>query len=251
MHPTKLPGARPDKGPRHRRLRKPFVVAFTASFLGVSAIATSASGLSEHSSTPTSAVSTSASAVSTQASAVSAAASAISTSAQQMTIPGAVRAKTVVITGEVIGRNAKKFAGIFTPRHFMTRNGKLFAVGRLRGVLGHQFVNRRVALRVTGASSNPAAGAQGFVAPQQIPPTPGACSILNLVLGPLDLNLLGLRVRLNQVNLLIEAVPGAGALLGNLLCAVAGLLNGGLLGGTLNNLLTAITNLLNGLLGSL
>jgi len=53
-----------------------------------------------------------------------------------------------------------------------------------------------------------------------------ACSILHLELGPLDLNLLGLRVQLNQVVLDITAVPGAGNLLGNLLCAIAGLLDG-------------------------
>ena len=46
------------------------------------------------------------------------------------------------------------------------------------------------------------------------------------MLGPLDLNLLGLKVHLNRVVLNIEADPGAGALLGNLLCAVAGLLDG-------------------------
>jgi hypothetical protein len=43
----------------------------------------------------------------------------------------------------------------------------------------------------------------------------------------LNLNLLGLVVTLNQVHLNITAVPGAGALLGNLLCAVVNLLNGG------------------------
>ena len=46
-----------------------------------------------------------------------------------------------------------------------------------------------------------------------------------LVLGPLDLNLLGLMVHLNQVVLDISAQPGAGNLLGNLLCAIANLLN--------------------------
>lgn len=52
-----------------------------------------------------------------------------------------------------------------------------------------------------------------------------SCQILRLVLGPLDLNLLGLRVQLNQVVLNITAVPGPGNLLGNLLCAIANLLN--------------------------
>ena len=52
------------------------------------------------------------------------------------------------------------------------------------------------------------------------------CDILNLVLGPLDLNLLGLQVDLNQVILNIVPESGAGNLLGNLLCAVTNLPNG-------------------------
>jgi hypothetical protein len=50
-------------------------------------------------------------------------------------------------------------------------------------------------------------------------------SILHLVLGPIHLNLLGLVVTTNQIVLDITAVPGAGNLLGNLLSAVANLLN--------------------------
>jgi hypothetical protein len=69
------------------------------------------------------------------------------------------------------------------------------------------------------------------------------CQILDLTLGPLNLNLLGLVVTLNQVHLNITAVPGAGNLLGNLLCGVAHLLDGPNAG--LQNLL----NVLNGLLG--
>ena len=52
------------------------------------------------------------------------------------------------------------------------------------------------------------------------------CQILNLTLGPLHLNLLGLVVNLNRVHLKITAVRGPGNLLGNLLCAVAHLLDG-------------------------
>jgi len=47
------------------------------------------------------------------------------------------------------------------------------------------------------------------------------CPILDLVLGPLDLNLLGLMVHLNQVHLTITAVRGGG-ILGDLLCGLAG-----------------------------
>jgi hypothetical protein len=71
--------------------------------------------------------------------------------------------------------------------------------------------------------------------------------ILNLDLGPLDLNVLGLKVHLNEVVLDITAVSGAGNLLGNLLCAVAGLLDN--TGGS--GVLSTITGLLNQILGIL
>ncbi|MGY1738441.1 hypothetical protein [Geodermatophilus sp. SYSU D00684] len=73
-------------------------------------------------------------------------------------------------------------------------------------------------------------------------PTP--CPILDLTLGPLDLNLLGLHVHLNEVVLDIEAIPGPGNLLGNLLCAIAGLLDGVDLGGVLGNLLQELIDAL-------
>jgi len=53
----------------------------------------------------------------------------------------------------------------------------------------------------------------------------GVCDVLDLNLGPLDLDVLGLVVNLSEVELNIDAVPGPGNLLGNLLCAVANLLN--------------------------
>ena len=85
----------------------------------------------------------------------------------------------------------------------------------------------------------------------QPPPEPTPCPILHLDLGPLDLNLLGLHVHLNEVILDIEAIPGAGNLLGNLLCAIAGLLDGvdlsGILGDLLRNLVDALVRLLQGL----
>jgi hypothetical protein len=46
------------------------------------------------------------------------------------------------------------------------------------------------------------------------------CPVLNLVLGPLHLDLLGLVVDLNQVNLTITATPGGGAL-GDLFCSLS------------------------------
>jgi hypothetical protein len=55
------------------------------------------------------------------------------------------------------------------------------------------------------------------------------------------LDLLGLQVNLNRVVLDITAVPGAGNLLGNLLCSVTNLLNNP----------AGLANLLNQLLGIL
>ena len=51
------------------------------------------------------------------------------------------------------------------------------------------------------------------------------CDILHLDLGPIALDILGLQVNLSRVVLDITAQSGAGNLLGNLLCAVAGLLD--------------------------
>ena len=81
--------------------------------------------------------------------------------------------------------------------------------------------------RNTGAlgavtSSNALVGVSGSAA--------GATDILNLSLGPVDLNLLGLEVVLDDcdggpVTVDITAVPGPGNLLGNLLSGLAHLLD--------------------------
>lgn len=90
--------------------------------------------------------------------------------------------------------------------------------------------------------------------PVQVPPPQGTgalrrelqvfCDVLDLRLGPLHLDLLGLIIDLNAIHLQIRAQPGPGNLLGNLLCAVANLLNGG-------GLLSQIADLLNRILGIL
>ena len=75
--------------------------------------------------------------------------------------------------------------------------------------------------------------------------------MLHLVLGPLDLNLLGLRVQLNQVVLDITAIsgntPGAG-LLGNLLCGLTNALGNP---PALPTNAQALATFLNGVLGLL
>jgi hypothetical protein len=125
----------------------------------------------------------------------------------------------------------RRVVGSFTPRTFVVRNGQLKAIGKLDVVTRgpgkdvHR-VKRGVAMTVKrGKVSNVGNFGGGSRMPAAAAPL-GSCDILNLVLGPLDLNLLGLTVHLNQVVLDVVAVTGAGNLLGNLLCSVAGLLDG-------------------------
>jgi len=119
-------------------------------------------------------------------------------------------------------------------------------------------VNQAGQLVATGAL-----GGTPFQAPLGITATPNAadptCPILNLHLGEIHLNLLGLHVDTSEICLAVTAVPGPGNLLGNLLCNVANLLNGGtplgtVLGGLsatdLGALTGEITGLLNGTLST-
>ena len=68
--------------------------------------------------------------------------------------------------------------------------------------------------------------------------------ILHLELGPIDLNLLGLVVHVDKIVIDIDAQSGPGNLLGNLLCAVANLLN-------TNGPVSTLSNLLNQILAQL
>lgn len=149
------------------------------------------------------------------------AAAAASTSAHQ--------AKAAVSSTINQTTGAGTFTGTFTPTSFSTSSGQLNVTGQLTGT----FTNlvgavTQISQPVTTTTVQNAT-------------TSGSCQILTLQLGPLHLDLLGLVVNLNQVNLTITAQSGPGNLLGNLLCAVAHLLDGGHLSG--------LTNLLNQLLG--
>jgi hypothetical protein len=126
--------------------------------------------------------------------------------------------------------------GSFTPSKFVQKNGKLAAIGKLNVVTrGPGKDLHRVKYGVTMYLKKASVAQTGtFGSGAKVPGAAaalGSCDVLNLVLGPLDLNLLGLEVHLKQVVLDVVAVSGAGNLLGNLLCAVAGLLDGvGVLG---------------------
>ena len=91
---------------------------------------------------------------------------------------------------------------------FENRNGVVTAVGTVTGTVAGVTGTEPVALPVLDGAA-----------------VGGSCEILDLVLGPLDLDLLGLVIQLDTVRLNITAEQGPGNLLGNLLCAIAGLLD--------------------------
>jgi hypothetical protein len=140
--------------------------------------------------------------------------------------------KRIAVTGQA--KNGKKFTGTYTINRFVSRGERVFAVGTLKGKLKNRRV-RREGVRMPASGFGVAAPAQS----SQL-----VCRILTLTLGPLDLNVLGLRVQLNRINLRITAIPGGG-LLGDLLCGIANLLNppavlGSDLAGVLNSLLALV-----------
>ncbi len=149
----------------------------------------------------------------------------------QNSAPTTVQSLTSVINTFVSGVGG--FVGTLTLTGTSVVNGVLSAVGTLSG-------------NVLGPTGN-ALGtiSQTVSAPLQVS---GSCQILSLTIGPIHLDVLGLVIDLNQIVLNITAVPGAGKLLGNLLCAVANLLNQG---GGLSNLLSQLSTLLNQILAAL
>ena len=128
------------------------------------------------------------------------------------------------LVGNVAGGGT--FAGTLNLTRFANVNGTVNAIGTVTGVL-----------------TNAAGQATSILQTVSLPlaAVTGTCDILHLDLGPLSLNLLGLQVDLSRVVLDITAQSGAGNLLGNLLCAVANLLNNpGGLAQLLNQILAAL-----------
>jgi hypothetical protein len=116
-----------------------------------------------------------------------------------------------------------RVTGYFIPLKFMKKNGTLKARGLVRGVVHQAGPNTTFSflrtLDVTKMNGESVGNAR------QAAEAAAVCRILRLRLGPIRLNLLGLRITTNRIKLNIVAVPGPGNLLGNLLCGIAGLLD--------------------------
>src|SRR5688572_1042891 len=147
----------------------------------------------------------------------------------------------IPVTG---GGPGSTFDGTFTIDRFVATadNNTAAAVGVLKGTVTNaatgakSTVVKNIAWPVSKGA--PVAAAAAPVAAQ------ASCDILNLVLGPLHLDLLGLVVDLNQVILNITGETGAGNLLGNLLCGITGILDGVGIGAQLAQLLNQLLSIL-------
>lgn len=127
-----------------------------------------------------------------------------------------ITALAIPVVGAVTGTITGTFQGAAAITRFIVNSaGDLVAVGTLTGLITDP---------VTHAVTSVATTFEAVVATN---PGSTACSILNLVLGPIHLDLLGLVIDTNQIIVNITAVAGAGNLLGNLLCRVVGLLDSG------------------------
>jgi hypothetical protein len=147
---------------------------------------------------------------------------------------------TVPVTGTVAPninpQTTAPVTGSFAIQRFVRSGDQVLAVGTLTASFTEPLTNvaRTIVTQASmpvdraatqGQSAAGVAGDDDVVVQGPAVAQQAACDVLHLVLGPLDLNLLGLRIQLNQVVLDITAVPGAGNLLGNLLCAIVGLLD--------------------------
>jgi hypothetical protein len=146
---------------------------------------------------------------------------------------------TVPISGTVNGV-ANTLSGTFSITRFARSGRQLVAVGTLTATVSDATGNvlrtivTPMALPVAASAVTPTTSAAEIT-------IQATCPVLHLELGPLDLNLLGLVIHLDRVVLDITAVSGPGNLLGNLLCAIAGLLDPG---GSLTQLINALNRLL-------
>jgi len=132
------------------------------------------------------------------------------------------------------------FSGILRITGFGADGNNLFATGLITGT-------------VTDATGGLSSIVKNVTIPVLFPvlgvaargvKTAGVCDVLNLALGPLDVNLLGIQLHLNQIALDLSAGPDS--LLGVLLCTITGLLGGA---GTATDAATSLNQLVSTLGG--
>jgi hypothetical protein len=161
-----------------------------------------------------------------------------------------------------VSKNGKKFSGTYGIQRFVvtTVNGKrgVYSLGTLTGTLNGRHVSRNNVMlpaKLTAANTSAKDAKRSTTRATN-------CPVLHLVLGPINLNLLGLVVTVGggtipsgtpatqPITVNIDAQQGGG-LLGNLLCGVTNALSGN---GVLSQLATqfsALSSILNSIVGLL
>jgi hypothetical protein len=179
-----------------------------------------------------------------------------------------------VLTLPAVGafRGGGDFEGTISINRFEQRENQVVAIGFVAGVLTRG--NHKIGTGVTGEKEWPVAirsggiviargHASGTVKPSLIAFSPGtrsagryvlaqaaSCPVLDVALGPINVNLLGFEVALGAVALNIGGEMGTP--LGDLVCSASDLLGRvAEVVNLLNSLLGLITGLLGGLLGGL
>ena len=130
---------------------------------------------------------------------------------------------------------------------FAVKNGELVAHGVFNGTLASGKAIKNLQVRnipVTASEATSDVQQVAYVA-SLVQGQGQSCPILHLEIGPIFLDLLGLVLETNEIVIDLRAEPGPGNLLGNLLCALLGLLDQTPLNmGLINQLLALINNLL-------
>ncbi|MBN9388468.1 MAG: hypothetical protein J0I20_10480 [Chloroflexi bacterium] len=145
--------------------------------------------------------------------------------------PAGVSVPLTDLVGTVVDGNTIT-SSVLNVTSFANQGGTLTAIGTVTTTLSNA---------LTGVTQTVA---QNVAVPVDLLGSTGSCQILDLVLGPINLNLLGLVVTTNQIHLNITAQSGPGNLVGNLLCAVTNLLNNG---GPVSGLVGLLNNILRNL----
>jgi hypothetical protein len=177
--------------------------------------------------------------------------------------------RTVPVTGMVtntFGGTVGTFSGAYNLQSVSSVAGEPVAIAILTGTITDartgfpRPVVRTVTAPLDATTGDATTGATSgaMAADRTFAQVTESCPILDLSIGAVHLNLLGLVIHLDPVHLNITAEAGDGALLGNLLCTVAHLLDpdgsgGGGIGdiADIGGLLDTVLGLLNQILGSL
>ena len=138
----------------------------------------------------------------------------------------------------------KRFRGKLSVQEFKPNSSGtgIVAVVKVTGKVSEQGKKGSKRVSKTGIANVSLPGVAGLEAQAGVQ-AQASCEILDLVIGPIDLNLLGLKLHVDRIHVNLTATQGGG-LLGDLLCQIANLLNGGTPLAQLNQIISLLNQIL-------